>query len=372
MIGLISSGRRRHPPLSGWHAAIPAEDLGAHGAGYPLTYHFTTPSEGELTAQYRTSVMEQWQDIPAAPAGRFDGETVARLTTGHAYLSVPFAEESPDLYLRIVDTEGTQVGTFSDVTANYDDRAAAVVFTYDDNSTESEQAAAATVHRATQLWMSPGLNPGLWAAEPWLPGMQRAFVENLVAQGYVEPANHTMDHANSGEWADITEARYQVGEAARILGEIQPAQSRGRCLGYYYPNGAFNEMAYQVCGEAGHLSARLVGQGTYTRNAWNETYGLVTGQVPSIAPGSYSTPPPTETQQVEADELVPAVNYAKSIGGQCIVYSYVRYWTWESGNPWPDALATVGAMTDIWSVGYGHLALYQRTRERVTVTDVTP
>ena len=51
-----------------------------------------------------------------------------------------------------------------------------------------------------------------------------------------------------------------------------------------------------------------------------------------------------------------------------MIYSYFRNWDWTPGQGWPQMIAQIGAMTDIWSVGQGHLALYQRTRDRVTIT----
>ena len=71
-------------------------------------------------------------------------------------------------------------------------------------------------------------------------------------------------------------------------------------------------------------------------------------------------------------QLMDAVNYARANGlEQCIVYSYIRHWNWEPTDPWPAMMAQVSAMPDVWSVGYGHLALYQRTRDRVVTGRVS-
>lgn len=375
MIGY--AGRRRKGGVGGWKVTLASGDHALHGAGYPLTYHFAIPTGSGMRAQFRTTAKAAWSSVAAAPAGRFDGITAARFTSGHAYVSVPFSETSDSLWLRVVNDSGVEVSTTApDVLPLYDDRACAVVFTYDDNPHWASGLAGAAAHRAAKLWYSPGINSGTLSTDPFNPTLWRGdTLADAVAQGYCEPSNHGKNHVNANTYTSLADAQADIvgGKDGILAVTPMPPQSRGRVHAYIYPNGTYNDWAFHAVGEAGHLTARMtlaqeesVANGTYTPASWNSTWNTVPIQLPSVTPSL--TTVPAEEAQARSQKVLDGIAHAKTLRGQCMVYSYISNWDWTSGQPWPSMLSTVGAMTDIWSVGQGHLALYQRTRERVTIT----
>ena len=199
---LMAGGRRRAQGVpGGWHASIPQADLDAHGAGYPLTYAFTVPDQPGLQAQWRPSATGAWSTLPALPTGqRVDGIAGARFAGTTAYISKEFVEGGRHLYLRIVDAAGAEVTTAAPTVCTlYDDRAAAVVFTYDDTPEYGSGLAGNAAHAAAHLWYSPGINAARLDPSQFSPTKCRAQdLAAAVADGYCEPSNHGNNHNPHG------------------------------------------------------------------------------------------------------------------------------------------------------------------------------
>lgn len=383
---MIALGRRRSGgPSSGYRLTVPAADLERYGLGYPITCEFALPvGTGGATAQWRLSTRVPWSNIPSAPAARFDGlDRVARRDGDRMLISIAFPEGIPEMHLRVVNAGGVEVGTWVGVSECYDDRAFALIFTYDDNPSVPTWDGAVAAHQSAKLWMSPGLHPSQWGSgydTMVLGGMQ---VEAATAGGYVEPINHSWSHVNMDGYPDdqaLADQEVFQGRDA-LVALARPAQSRGRCHGYIYPNGAYPAVVLDALARSNHLTGRLVGnhdwavsQGTYATAAVNPTYGIITGQMPSVIPlnGIIRTQVDVPTQQAAADKVSASIDYARSNAlRMCHVYAYMLHYSWGSSDPWPQMLATAGAAADIWSVGYGHHALYAHTRDRLTVEDLT-
>lgn len=381
MTFFVSARRRAAGPPSGFRAALPPAEVALHGAGYPLTYVITVPDTPGLVAQWRASETAAWVTLPAAPAGRFEGINAARFDGTTAYLSITFLAGGTEVFFRVLNGS-TEVGTFVGVHEQYDGRTP-VVFTYDDNPTGAMFDTAMAAHYSARLWMSPGIVSGTLDRDPYSPtGLTPTQLDNAVRAGYIEPINHSLTHLNPAqEYVGQEDADTEIiGGKDRLL-EVcdMPTQSRGRVHGFIYPNGARTALTDPAVATAGHLSGRATlsqsiayNGGTYTRGPVDGTWDFVLYQSPSVAMALASIVSNPAEMTAAGQKALDSVNYAKTIsGGQCIVYTYIRNLSWAEGSPWVSMLETVGAMTDIWSVGYGHLALYQRMRDQVTVEAVT-
>lgn len=355
MIPAAGAGRRRGvvDDIGGVLVSLPAADVAAHGAGYPLTYRFAVGA-GPVSASFRTS--GAWQTIPAAPAGRWDGIDALRVADGVAYVSKSLPAGATSMQLRVTDGAGD--AEYLDVAPLYDGRTTALVFTYDDTPHSSaEHVSAITTHQAAKLWMSPGYNMGTFNSS--------GYATALIGDGYIEPSNHTLLHQNAALFTSQGEADddYLINRAQMISKLPFPPQSRGRVLSAIYPFGSHNAYTYEACRKAGHLTARLIQSGSYASADWDATYQMVTQQPCTVAMGNPGN----------VSAAVAAVDYALSNSLPMVhLYGYSRYFTWGAGDPWPLALASFSAMSGIWSVGYGHHALYRRTRDRITVATLTP
>ena len=371
-MSIVTVARRRKGRAV--RATIPQADMDAHGAGYPLTYRFTVPDTPGLKAQWRTGV-GAWQDLAVPPVGRFDGIDTARIAGGVAYVSKAFEPDTPELYLRVVDGE-TAVGDFVGIERGYDGRMA-VPFTYDDTPTIPQWEASTDMHQSLRLWMSPGLNFGPQHLTTRSFTLEAAA--SGVAGGYVEVVNHTYNHDSADRYASQAAADddYGINDAIIKASVGLPPQSRGRVLSCIYPYGSFNALAHLAASKLGCLTGRLVigptepvERGTYAPGLWDDELGMVPRQQASVNPrAGGASMAGLAMRAIDAAKVLAAVNYARTNGlEQCIVYSYIRHWVWDDpAEPWAAMLAEVSAMPDVWSVGYGHMALYQRTRDRTLV-----
>ena len=346
--------------------------MAAHGAGYPITYMFTVPDAPGLVAQWRATGDAHWLDIPAAPAGRFDGVDAARFAGGIGYVSKAFPVGVPNIELRVTNAGGTEVGAYAGIAENYDGQPLAIAFTYDDTPSVTGWNKSTAVHQAAKVWQTPGLN--------WSTFQTNISIESAartVAAGYVEPDNHTWSHDDSFSSQAGADAEYVSNKDAIVSQLGMPPQSRGRVHSAIYPNGTHNATIYAAAAKSGALTGRLMldvnltpEQGTYWPNLWDDAYGMVTQQNASVKPAGVTTSAgDRRVAETAVAKVMAAIDYAKTNSHpQCVIYTYIRWWTWDAGWPWPEMVAAIGAMDDIWSVGYGHLALYQRTRDRTTVT----
>lgn len=364
-----ASARRRHrstdvpvgagdPPTSGFQITLEPGDVAYHGAGYPVTYRFVGLTGSGHVAQWWHEEDQSWRTVPPAPESRFDGIDAARFDGTTAYISQRFPLTRDALYLRVIDSNGAEVGTLDGIETIYDARSTAVMFTYDD--TNAVVADGCAVHSALQLWMTPALNSGFLGLPDMLTAAQ---LSAAVGAGFIEPSNHGKTHLRISEITDPAVAEDQIigGRDGLLAATEMPWQSRGRIHSFVFPHGTGGWHNFLV--ESGRLVSRYTNGDVWTLQAWYEPWGTYRNQDASWKPPSKGSDT-TENAQTAVD----AVEYAKDPSrGYCHLYTYAREWGWESGDPWPTALAQIAAMSDIWSVGYGHWALYRRTRERATV-----
>lgn len=349
------------PPDSGYQVTLAEDDVTDHGAGYPLTYRFTVPTGQELTGQQWDESTQSWEALPAAPtSGRFDGIDAFRVDGTTAYLSARFPEGRDALYLRVVNNFGTEVGAFSAIESLYDARGTVLIFTYDDTRTELPEASAA--HQAAGIWMSPAINSGWLDVATGINELSTVEFATAVAGGYVEPVNHTKDHMSAGDYFgdQVTADAQIIGGRDGILAVCDmPPQSRGRVHGFIYPNGASVAETFESIRRAGHLTARAATTTGYRAEPWDGIKGFYQ-QSATIGGFTWKGPASNIVDAVEASITAALHKYVH-------VYSYVHNWDWTAGSQMVTALGELAAITEVWSVGFGHHALYRRTRERATV-----
>lgn len=370
------------------HVVVPSAIHDDYCGSYPLTYEFSVPVDGAgCKGQWRPSRGDSWQDLPAPGAEREDGVELARFDyqNGLAYLSVPFAATSDELYLRVVDAVGNPTGNpTGNVCEFYDNRRSAVVVTYDDwfGDTHAPFLNAAAAHQANRLWMSPGINGEYPSTPPNYPlgpltELQWGEMADVVAAGWVEPHNHGLTHQNASTYADQADAENDiVGGRQAILDHVtMPPQSRRGATqyahGFVEPNGASTALARQVLGENKFLSDRRVASGMTTWTTWDATNGLYNRSGYGVlvqAAGSVTA------DTVARDAIIAHFDARHAAGGEIIlIYSYPYLWndtTFAQGTPGADWIEHVGSHDDIWSVGWGHIYQYRRLWETVTATAV--
>lgn len=346
-----------------WTITLPQADVDAHGAGYPITYAIP----GATSARWRPTAQHLWQDIPPLPTdGRQDGVEGARLDAGTLYVSKAFPYGGNAWQLDAPG--GTQVTAID----QYDNRDFALIITYDDMASIPDWIAALAVHRANRLWASVSLNPGWWNTA------DADAVAAASAAGYLELANHSHYHHDVALYpGDSLIRRSEVFRGRDvILSRGMPPQSRGRVHGYIYPHGRHDDTVFAALKEAGHIIGRevlshtaAVSAGTYTL-ATDFPWGYVHRQMPSVTPvsGEIGSRVSTVDQQAAADKVKAAIQHALTNSLPMVMtYGYIRHYHWEPDAPWPLAMAEIGAMDNVWSVGMGHYALYHRTRSRLTI-----
>ena len=106
------------------------------GLSYPVTYVFSIPADSTgLIAYKRYNQSTEWTQLPKKTStDYFNGIEAVRFDypNNTAYVSAAFGPESNDLYLKIVDSNSTQVGKYIKTAKYYDNRRAVVTATCDD------------------------------------------------------------------------------------------------------------------------------------------------------------------------------------------------------------------------------------------------
>lgn len=368
------------------HVAVPAQIHDDYCGSYPLTYEFELPTDAAgCVAQWRSARSDGWSDLNEPSADREDGIAMARFDypARRAYVSVPFAATTDDLWVRVVDAAGQVVGRpTGSICEFYDDRRSAVVVTYDDwfGDTHAAHMNAAVRHQANRLWMSPGVNGEYPSTPPTYPlgpltTEQWQDMDATVAAGWVEPHNHGLTHKAATAYGTIEVAESEiVGGRQIILDNItMPPQSRRGSTqyahGFVEPNGQSTGTARSVLGAAKYLSDRRVQAGGTTFTTWDETAGLYNrasyGVVTKIS---------GDNDVQSRDAIIDYFDTHHAIGGEVIlIYSYAYLWqdiTFAHGTPGADWIEHVGSHDDIWSVGWGHIYQYRKLWETVTTTAV--
>lgn len=363
------------------HAAVPPGVHDDYGASYPLTYQFVIPpSSSGLTGQWRADPLDAWTALDEPGADREDGIAMARFdyTGNKAYLSVPFAEDSDDLYLRVMDGS-TEVGLYSKITRYYDNRQCAVVITHDDwyniETHHDSFLEACAVHQNARVWMSPGVNGGHVAPDGLSP-TQWSEMDSAVAAGWVEPTNHGLTHISADDYADQAAADAEIIAGAEIITDnvTMPPQSRRGVTQYVHgfiePYGASNAFSRASLAAAGHLSDRNSDEGatTFSVFAGDDVYGRSASTV-SVLDFPGSIPGGAGESNSGRDEIKAAFDTARAAGRIFIVHTYpVRWPSRGVGSAFRNWVDYIGSFDDIWSVGWGHLYQYRRLYETVTTS----
>lgn len=181
------------PEFYGFNASSTLRDN--YGLSYPVTYEFDIPAGSASLQAYvkYIATSTSWTQLTEKTSSDFfNGIDAVRFdyTNNKAYVSAAFDANSNDIFIKVVDSNGTQVGTYKKITDYYDNRVAGVTSTADDwtNSAETSFASSCDMFATKHLWLGVGIQTVSNKVPNW------TGVQNKINAGYVEPASHSMNH----------------------------------------------------------------------------------------------------------------------------------------------------------------------------------
>lgn len=365
-------------------ATVPEEVWTTYGARYPLTYRFTVNPADDLVVRYRHQTSETWQTAPEfTRADMVNGEAGVRFDgAGKAFVSLPFGEDAPATDILFEHAAGGRAAvTFDEVCEFYDDRLTSLTLTWDDWTSDSlwhsQFVACHDAHVSRGLWWCPGVNGGGTAHRGWGPisDPQWAEMQACVDEGYLEPLNHGYEHRDAEavgyDGSDMTQGAQVIRDKLTLPWQNRRGSNQ-YVLGWVEPFGNTSSALLSALNPAG-----MINQRTWT------TYGMEDWRSWSGADKVYAR----GKAAVNLDECSAAFDYSPAYSAWTTLQAN-RWPAVFGGHPWRrdgdgqtgryhwedptdlihDFLDEVSGREDIWYVGWGHLYLYRREFETVTVT----
>lgn len=331
-----------------------------YGLSYPITYEFNIPSGSSgLIANKKNTLNSSWAQISEKTSNDFfNGIEVVRFDydANKAYVSVSFDASSDDIYLNIVNENGTQVATYQGTTKYYDNRKAAAVFTADDwndnNNTAFKSASDAFTSR--QIWFTPAII----TATPTTVATWND-IQNKVDAGYIEPASHSRTHV-SCTTPGYDYASEVGGSRDDIINNLDmPALNKKGSTEYVYawtaPFGETNATTRSKLSIYKYLEdtsgGYLNNYGSFT--SWDDAKGLYNNW--------------NRWNFVENKTASQMNDQWDSDYAQGIIYHIGMHPVsvdWSIGSQALNHLDYIKGKKDVWYAGMGHLYLYNYTRER--------
>lgn len=337
------------------------------GLSYPVTYVFSIPADSTgLIAYKRYNQSTEWTQLPEKTStDYFNGIEAVRFDypNNTAYVSAAFGPESNDLYLKIVDSNSTQVGKYIKTAKYYDNRRAVVTATCDDCvGLDSNFSAIATMFSSRNMWLTAGI-----ITKPGGINMTQAAwadLQSIIDNGYVEPASHSRTHAT----IPYSDYDSEIGGSKNdIITNLEfPELNKKGDKEYLYlwiePGGASDATARQKLGEYGYLCDRNVLRNYNYYSLFDDVNGLygrsgVTLELDDPALVPYATP------FTSVDEWNNTFDSVADAGGIYTMYFHPPGIVHENLESHLDHVA---GRTDVWYTGYGHAYLYQYTRNLVS------
>lgn len=184
------------------------------GLSYPATYKVNIPAAlTNAKAYHRHKPTDSWAQLTGkestdaqTPTTFYNGIECVRwdYVNDHAYVSLAFGSDSDEIYFKITDaSDVTQTITFDSIPEYYDNRKATVIWSADDFGpdvgSETENAFV-ELAQSMSIWVTLGFhNWGSWA------GAREVEVQGWLDAGFVEMAQHTLDHQHDYEVTDFDE-----------------------------------------------------------------------------------------------------------------------------------------------------------------------
>jgi hypothetical protein len=334
-----------------------------YGLSYPLTYELSVSYSEGLTAQKRHSTAETWSTIDEKlPEDFYNGIEAVRfdVETEMAYVSVAFANESDSLFLRILNSDGTNaLISFYGISKYYDNRTATVTCSADDWADWFDDyfPYAVSVFRDHNLWLSVGIISEGCNASTW------QHIQEQLDLGMVEAASHSRNHPH----APYGDADYEVsGSKADIIENLDlPANFRKGDQEYVYlwiaPYGEYDDQIDALVASNKYLVSRMYTSGDYSFPTWVEDrsfYGS-TGMSREVGPfwegttdledlnGSFDTA--YEMNGIYHLMCHPHVLSQENIWGFDYIWSHLEY---------------VSNREDIWYASVGQVYMYHLMQDQ--------
>jgi PKD repeat protein len=344
-----------------------------YGLAYPVTFEFSIPADSSNLKAYKMyTTSGTWSQIIEKNSNDFfNGIEAVRFdyTQNKAYVSVAFDANSNDIYLKIVDSNNNQVGTYNQIDKYYDNRQAAVAVTADDywgiiSTSDAQFDQCIDAFRQRHIWITPAIITE-WAGIPadW------TSIQRNLDEGYVEPASHSQTHP------DVPFNNYDSeigGSKSDIINNLNlPALNKRGSQEYIYawiePYGSSDNTERAKLGQYKYLVDRSTEVDYTSYSTWDSVNGLyrrigATIEADDQSLTGWSPPfPGTEVLNSKFDSVVAA-------GGIYVIYFH------PVGVKLTDLLPHLDYIkerTNIWYAGFGHLYEYDIAAKSIAVSTVT-
>ena len=340
-----------------------------YGLYYPVTYSFQIPSgSSNLTAQYRYSSAGSWVNLTQKTSSDFfNGVNAARFDYANntGYLSIAFSPNSDTIFLRTIETGGSEIPmSYLGMPHYYDNRHAAVTVTlddweagYDDNfNTTSQALTNQRIHFTVGIiTLANGTTPPNWS-----------MIQSWYNAGYLEPAAHTRTHPCS-------DADYQKhGYAWEIAGSRDDILANLNLANHFVPAflepcGVDSTQVRQAAASANYLGVRgwRIPPAQNTFSSWGQDGAY---QTVMYSYDDYSWPSGSGGSASLRDQANSSFDAAYTAGG---IYHLVDHpWTnqWTTNSYLRQHVSYISNRNDVWYAGFGELYLYHYVQERQKVT----
>ena len=350
------------PEYYGFNASSTLRDN--YGLSYPVTYEFDIPAGSASLQAYvkYIATSTSWTQLTEkTTSDLFNGINAVRFdyTNNKAYVSAAFDANSNDIFIKVVDSNGTQVGTYKKITDYYDNRVAGVTSTADDwtNSAETSFASSCDMFASKHLWLGVGIQTVSNKAPNW------TGVQNKINAGYVEPASHSMNHLVTPYADPDTEIGGSRDEIINNL--IFPPLSRKGSRNYLYtwiaPGGNEDTTVYATLGKYKYLTNRDVFSSIeydkYHSADWDAKYGVY-GQI------GYTQRMGSDGGLVDATALNASFDATYARGAIYHLMFHPPSTNLATGQ-YADLHTTyIANRTDVWYVAFGHLYVYKMLKDK--------
>jgi hypothetical protein len=357
-------------PPSEFKMSIPNADHNSYGFTYPVTYAFSIPGNSQgLVACKKNSAGGDWLTITEKSDSQlFSGIEAARFDYPHnkAYISLPFPENSNDMYVKITDQTGAGVPiSYLGIPDYYDNRRVAVTITIDDIGSSGQWGGANNVEFArasqafadAQVWWTPAiLTHGTtvdWAA--YQAGVNRGFLEVAAhSRTHDDPPYSNYDSEIGGSKADI------INNLA--LPFARGSQEYVWC--WIEPDGGWDETISQKLGEYEYLVPRyaieIVPNGPVPWYPWDDLdkHFQHDGMIVTSAYLDFNT----------NTYLNPLFDEIYADGGTYHLWGHIGQHTWLPGDIAYEHIQHIKGKTDVWYAGFGQMYMYRYAQKVVTVS----
>lgn len=346
------------------HFKVSSSNHNDYGLSYPTTYEFDIPSGSSgLIAYKKYTATSIWiQIIEKTSNDFFNGIEAVRFnyTANKAYISVAFDADSNDIYLKIVDVSETQIASYQGITEYYDNRKATVVVSGDD-----WRGANVTFNLVCNILASKGIwfSPGIITESDGISMSQIGWdsIQNKINAGYLEPVAHSRIHAGVLPYDDY-ESEIDGSRNDLINNLDLPALNKKGDQEYIYgwiePGGASNAAIRQQLGISKYLADRSI-HSAHNFVDWDYANGLYNRVGYSIRMDN------TTNLETLNNNFDLRYNYGE-------IYHLMLHpgsVDWKVGQYADQHLDYIKGKKDVWYVGFGHLYLYNFTRERAVSKD---